>query len=103
MLSHRQLWIGGVVRVRNWMEDQEAASSCSPLESQSAKESKLLGVVSCTSELAAHETGNLHDIILKSVHCPLSIPQIAQLISPDTRAGLPPDPACNFVCDSHDA
>ena len=70
---------------------------------QSAEESKLLGMVSCTSELAAHETGNLHDIILKSVHCPLSIPQIAQLISPDTRAGMPPDPACNFVCDSHDA
>ena len=29
-ISHRQLWVGGVVRLRNWMEDQEAASSCSP-------------------------------------------------------------------------
>ena len=86
--GHRQLWVGGVVRRRNWMEDQEAASS---KWSQSAKESQVWFHVRLSW---LRITGNLHDIFSK---CPLSIPQIAHLTLPDTRAGMLPDPACTLV------
>ena len=103
--GHGQLRQGGVVRLRNWMEDQEAASSSGP---QSAKKFKsYTTIVSCTSELAAHKTVNLHEHFLNgsmvNVNVHVQTTDYAarphQILMPGSHQIL----HATSVCDSRDA